>query len=213
MSLKSWEVFRLDNLFFIFQKNNKGANWNLINNSITQEQYTIRINFRTRQCITAVIITWDKWQVIIPMTLRHTLQPLIWSKVLLPLEKRCISVVVSNRYFWGFVHLKHWNVSMNIFKSEFLILRNLQFLRLNVRNHSGDHIFHRKMSFKIKSLKVLWKCHLKLGFRLCQKSSDVDGCHSQSRYNRVFLSPISNMDIQFWNIWAAQGCFFHVGSK
>ena len=56
------------------------------------------------------------------MTLRHTLQPLIWSKVLLPLEKRCISVVVSNRYFWGFVHLKHWNVSMNIFKSEFLIL-------------------------------------------------------------------------------------------
>ena len=37
--------------------------------------------------------------------------------------------------------------------------------------------------------------------------------HSQSRYNRVYLSPISNMDFQFWTIWAAQGWFIHVGSK
>ena len=28
---------------------------------------------------------------------------------------------------------------------------------------------------------------------------------TQSRYNRGCLSPISNMDFQFWAIWAAQG--------
>ena len=30
------------------------------------------------------------------------------------------------------------------------------------------------------------------------------GRKPQSRYNRECLSPISNMDFQFWSIWAAQ---------
>ena len=32
-----------------------------------------------------------------------------------------------------------------------------------------------------------------------------DEVSSQSKYNRGCLSPISDMDFQFWDIWAAQG--------
>ena len=37
------------------------------------------------------------------------------------------------------------------------------------------------------------------------KSYRTTELKAQSRYNRVFPSPISNMDFQFWAIWAAQG--------
>ena len=95
------------------------------------------------------------------MTLRHTLQPLIWSKVLLPLEKRCISVVVSNINFWGFIHLKHWNVYMKIFKFWFLILRNLKRFPHKFTNVTNFIPLHTTAIILKGRIETIWILRLK----------------------------------------------------